>query len=161
MVRWRMPMPSTYQRSSEEWRHFLEDVKELMNLDSNNMAYTAVDAVMQVFRKRLTAQQGLDFASALPTVLRAIFVKDWTVLPTPASFPDRAELIREVRAIRPNHNLTPDNAIEAVALAVRRYVDPLEFERTLAALPTEAQAYWATDFAGHSPGERHTQSFAD
>jgi uncharacterized protein (DUF2267 family) len=143
-----MPMPSTYQRSTEEWRSFLDDIKDLMDLESNNMAYTAVDAVLQVFRSRLTAQQGLDFASVLPAVLRAIFVKDWKVLSPPKPFGDRSELLKEVKAVRRHHNLTPDNAIEAVAAAVRSYVDPLEFERVLADLPAEAQAFWAVERPG-------------
>ncbi len=137
-----MPMPATYQRSSEEWRAFLDDVKQRMDLESNNMAYTAVDAALQVFRRRLTAQQGLDFASILPTVLRAIFVKDWDVSGEPAPFPNRTTLIREVQAIRRHHNLTPDNAIDATAWAIRRCVDTRAFERVLATLPVEAQAYW-------------------
>ncbi|GAB4521723.1 MAG: DUF2267 domain-containing protein [Roseibium sp.] len=140
-----MPMPSTYQRSSEEWRSFLNDIRDLMDLESNNMAYTAVDAVLQVFRSRLTAQQGLDFASALPAVLRAIFVKDWRVQSPPKPFAARSELLKEVQAVRRHHNLTPVNAIEAVAAAVRGYVDPLEFERALAGLPAEAQAFWSIE----------------
>lgn len=138
-----MPMPQTYQRSSQEWRSFLEDAKQAMDLDSNNMAYTAVDAVLQVFRKRLTAQQGLDFASTLPAVLRAIFVKDWDVSREPVPFARRVELTEEVKRVRPHHNFTPDNAIEAVAHSVRNHVDLLEFERCLASLPEEAQAYWS------------------
>ncbi len=152
-----MPMPATYQRSSDEWRAFLDDARELMNLDSGDMAYTAVDAVFQVFRRRLTAQQGIDFASALPAVLRAIFIKGWVVSPDPPPFADRATLISEVKGIRPHHNLTPDNAIEAVATAVRRHVDPVEFERALAALPADARAYWAVEPA---PEPRPTREVA-
>ena len=53
-----MPMPPTYRHASKEFRAFLADAKDRMNLESDNMAYTAVDAVFQVFRRRLTAQQG-------------------------------------------------------------------------------------------------------
>ena len=110
-----VPMPRTYRHASREWRAFLEDVKERMSLESDNMAYTAVDAVLQVFRRRLTARQGLAFASVLPAVLRAIFVKDWDVSEPPVPFADRQVLTEEVRQVRVNHNLTPDNAIEATA----------------------------------------------
>jgi len=136
-------MPQTYQRSSEEWRCFLDDVKKLLDLESNNMAYTAVDAVFLVFRKRLTAQQGIDFATVLPTVLRAIFVADWDVSCPPLPFSSRADLVKEVTSVRPNHNLTPEHAIEAVATAVRKHVDPIAFERCLANLPDEARSYWS------------------
>lgn len=140
-----MPMPSTYQRATEEWRAFLEDVKGRMDLVSDNMAYTAVDGVFQVFRRRLTAQQGLDFASILPAVPRAIFVKDWDVTAAPVPFADRQVMTREAQELRRHHNLTPDNAIEATAWAVRRCTDPLAFERVLATLPQEARDFWRVD----------------
>ena len=140
-----MPMPSTYQNASREWRTFLDDLKDRLDLASNNMAYTAVDAVFQVFRRRLTAQQGIDFAGALPAVLRAIFVKDWDVTQGPEPFADRHILIAEVQAVRRHHNLTPANAIDATAWAVQRCVDVQAFERVLATLPTEARAFWQVD----------------
>lgn len=140
-----MPMPSTYQRATEEWRAFLEDVKGRMDLVSDNMAYTAVDGVFQMFRRRLTAQQGLDFASVLPVVPRAIFVKDWDVTAASVPFADRETMTREAQELRRHHNLTPDNAIEATAWAVRRCTDPLAFERVLATLPQEARDFWRVD----------------
>ncbi|SFI20539.1 DUF2267 domain-containing protein [Jannaschia pohangensis] len=142
-----MPMPWTYRHSSKEWRAFLDDVKERMSLESDNMAYTAVDAVFQVFRCRLTAQEGLEFASVLPCVLRAIFVQDWDVTEPRAAFVGREALISEVKQVRVNHNLTPDNAIEATAWAVRRCTNGRDFERVLAKLPVGARAFWHIDVA--------------
>ena len=137
-----MPMPWTYRHATKEWRAFLDDVKERMSLVSDNSAYTAVDAVFQVFRRRLTAQQGLDFASVLPSVLRAIFVKDWDVSVGPVPFADRDTLTAEAKQVRVHHNLTPDNAIEATAWAVRRCTNRRDFERVLAQLPEDARAFW-------------------
>ena len=142
-----MPMPWTYRHASKEWRAFLDDVKERMSLESDNMAYTAVDAVLQVFRRRLNAQEGLEFASVLPTVLRAIFVHNWDVTEPRAEFYDREKLVSEVKAVRVNHNLTPDNAIEATAWAVRRTTNRRDFERVLAKLPAEARDFWHVDVA--------------
>ncbi|MEL6449917.1 MAG: DUF2267 domain-containing protein [Pseudomonadota bacterium] len=138
-------MPWTYRHASKEWRAFLDDVKERMSLDSDNMAYTAVDAVLQVFRRRLTAQQGLAFASVLPTVLRAIFVKDWDVSKQPLPFAARPALIAEAKQVRLHHNLTPDNAIEATAWAIRRCTNTRDFDRVLRQLPEGAAAFWHVD----------------
>ena len=145
-----MPMPWTYRHASKEWRAFLDDVKERMSLESDNMAYTAVDGVFQVFRRRLTAQEGLEFASVLPSVLRAIFVHDWDVTEPRAIFHDRETLISEVKAVRANHNLTPDNVIEATAWAVRRSTNGKDFERALAKLPDEAGDFWHVEVADAS-----------
>ena len=141
-----MPMPWTYRHATKEWRAFLDDVKERMALESDNMAYTAVDGVLQVFRRRLTAQQGLLFAGVLPSVLRAIFVKGWDVSELPIPFEERQVLADEVKQVRVNHNLTPDNAIEATAWAIRRCTDSRDFERVLTQLPDEALAFWHGDF---------------
>ncbi|MGJ5618332.1 DUF2267 domain-containing protein [Sulfitobacter sp. MF3-043] len=138
-------MPWTYRHASKEWQAFLDDAKERMCLESDNMAYTAVDAVFQVFRRRLTAQQGLDFAAVLPSVLRAIFVNGWVVTERPVPFPERSELVAEVKQVRRNHNLTPDNAIEGTAWAIRRCTNKRDFERVLKEMPDGADAFWHVD----------------
>ena len=90
-----MPMPWTYRHASKEFRAFLDDAKERMGLASDNMAYTAVDAVLQVFRRRLTPEQGIAFADLLPSVLRAVFVYRWDVARPPVPFGPRDALTRE------------------------------------------------------------------
>ena len=140
-----MPMPWTYRHASKEFRAFLDDARDRMCLDSDNMTYTAVDAVFQVFRRRLTPQQGLDFASVLPSVLRAIFVHRWDVSQPPVAFGDRAAMTSEARAVRSDHNLTPENAIEATAWAVRRCVDQKDFDRVLAEMPSGAADFWRVE----------------
>jgi len=140
-----MPMPWTYRHASREWRAFLDDVKERMSLASDNMAYTAVDAVFQTFRRRLTAQQGLNVAGVLPSVLRATFVIGWDVTAPPVPFSERSALIAETKQVRVHHNLTPDNAIEATAWAIRRCTNKTDFERVLKQLPDEAVAFWHVD----------------
>lgn len=142
-----MPMPWTYRHASKEWRAILDDLKDRMGLVSDNSAYTALDGVLQVFRRRLTAQQGLDFASVLPAIPRAIFVVGWRVEEVPLPFEDRNTLIREVKEIRKHHNLTPDNAIEAVAWTLRRYTDRADLDRVLARLPAGAVQFWHVDVA--------------
>ena len=137
-----MPMPATYRHASREFSAYLEDAKDRMSLISDNSAYTATDAVFQVFRKRLTVDQGLVFADQLPCVLRAIFVTGWHPQDPPLPFADRETLTREVQEVRKDHNLTPDNAISAVAWAVRRCVRHVDFDRVLHDISPDAVAYW-------------------
>ena len=49
-----MPMPWAIRHATKDWQAFLTDVKDRMDLTSDNSAYTAVDAVLQVFRRRLS-----------------------------------------------------------------------------------------------------------
>ena len=147
-------MPWTYRHASREWRAILDDLKERMALKSDNMAYTARDAVLQGFRRRLTAQQGLDFASVLPAIPRAVFVAGWVILDPPLPFAARGALVREVKQVRPHHNLTPDHAIEATAWTLRRHCDRADLERVLARLPEGAVAFWHVDVADPRELER-------
>ena len=140
-----MPMPWTYRHASDEWRAILDEAKDRMALDSDNMTYTAIDAVLQVFRRRLTVPQALAFAAVLPAVPRAIFVADWNPDEEPVPFESREDMTREAKQVRKNHNLTPDNAIEATAIAIRRQANPIDFERALAKLPAGAQEFWSAD----------------
>lgn len=149
-----MPMPWTYRHATKEWRSLLGDVKERMCLESDNNAYTALDAVFQVFRRRLTAQEGLDFASVLPCVPRAIFVKDWDIAEQPLPFGDRASLVEEVKAVRRHHNLTPDDAIEAAAWALRRHINARDFQRVLDKLPSKARDFWYVEVSDPSELEQ-------
>jgi uncharacterized protein (DUF2267 family) len=138
-----MPMPWTYRHASREWRAFLDDVREATGLTSDNMAYTAVDGVLPrvpgaadgggwaALRQRPAGRPARDLRGGLGARQGA-----------PLPFTSRTEMTREAQALRPHHNLTPDNAIEAVARALWRSVRHAELERVLATLPEGAQAFW-------------------
>ena len=72
-------------------------------------------------------------------------MKDWSVADPPEPFTDRAEMTREAQQVRVNHNLTPDNAIEATAWALRRSLDQRDLDRVLERIGPEAQAFWHVD----------------
>lgn len=139
-----MPMPWTYRQATREWQAFLSDAREAMGLVSDNATFTAVEGVLRAFRRRLTPEQAISFAQVLPSVLRALFVADWTfALPAPPG--TRADWTAEAQALRPHHNLTPDNCVEAVALALRKSVLPEDLERALAPLPPFAAEFWRVE----------------
>lgn len=137
-----MPMPYTYRHASEEYRAFIADLRDRLGTPSDNVAYTCADAVFQVFRRRLTPEQALRFADALPCVLRAIFVANWDISAPPVPFASRAEMTREAQMVRQHHNLAPDSVIGDVAWALSRNAAPFDFNRALAHLSDEARAFW-------------------
>jgi len=138
-----MPIPSDYQRASLDFERFMVDARDAAGLATTNMAWNMVVGVLHTFRRRLSMAEALRFADVLPPVLRAIFVSEWQPDVEPLPFADRAALTREVRSLRPAHNFSPDDAIPAVAQALRRQVDEPALERVLATLPPGAREYWA------------------
>jgi uncharacterized protein (DUF2267 family) len=137
-------MPWTYRQATREWQAFLAEARSAMNLESDNVTYTAVQGVLQAFRRRLTPQQAIDFAQVLPAVLRALFVAEWRLDEGPHAAGSRADWTAEAMALRPHHNLTPPNCVEATALALRKSVLRDDLDRVLAALPAFAAEFWST-----------------
>jgi uncharacterized protein (DUF2267 family) len=138
-----MPMPWTYRQATREWQAFLVEARAAMDLTSDNATFTAVEGVLRAFRRRLTAQQAVDFGQILPSVLRALFVADWQ-LADPAPPGTRDDWTTEAMALRPHHNLTPPNCVEATALALRKSILREDLDRVLATLPPFAAEFWST-----------------
>lgn len=138
-----MPMPLEYRQASADFDAFMKDLVATSMLTSSHQAYTMLQAVLQVFRHRLTTNQAIAFANVLPPVLRAIFVSDWDVAAPLRPFVSRDALMREVRAFRHDHNLSTETAIEEVTATIRRHVDPAALERVLQTLPQGARDFWS------------------
>jgi len=138
-----MTVPMEYQHASEDFMRFLGDAKAALDFETRNPAFTTVQGVLLAFRRRLDAEQVLAFADVLPPTLRAIFVAGWRPSEKAPAFGSRDQLLEEVKSLRRHHNLTPDNAIEAVADTVRRHVDNKAFEAVLGSMPEGAEAFWA------------------
>lgn len=138
-----MPMPREFQHPCEDFDALLEAARVAADLTTRNQTWTMIDAVLRVFRRRLTVEQGLRFADVLPPLVRAMFVADWRIDTPPVAFPSRADLTAEVQDVRRHHNFSPETAIGCVTAALRRQVDPIAFEHVLATLPDGARDYWA------------------
>jgi uncharacterized protein (DUF2267 family) len=137
-----MTIPREYVDASKDFDRFILDVRDTCMLSTHHQAYHTLRAVLHVFRAHLEVADALRFADVLPPVVRAIYVEDRVPAP-PSPFPDPVTLQAEVWAVRANHNVAPVTAIADVAAALRRAVDPHDFDRCLGGLPAGAAAYWA------------------
>ena len=134
-------MPWTFRHAGREWRAFLDDVRDVAGTPSDNVAYTMTEAAFQAFRARLTVHQALAFANDLPAIPRALFVQNWHP-GDPMPWADRTAITAEIKALRRHHNFAPDNAVEAVSVALHRAMRPDLFRRALDRIGPEARAFW-------------------
>ncbi|WP_165219641.1 DUF2267 domain-containing protein [Affinirhizobium pseudoryzae] len=139
-----MPIPMEYHHASRDFETFMDDLLEISLLKTRHQAYTMLQAVLQVFRRRLTFAEAIGFAGLLPPVVRAIFVSDWNTQEPVMPFTDRDSLMAEVRQLRHNHNLSTPSAIEDVTAALRRHVDDAKLQDFLRKLPTGALDFWGS-----------------
>ena len=139
-----MPVPSEYQRATDDFYRFLLKVRDLSGFGSTHQAYTMVQGVLLAFRRRLEIKDAILFAAVLPPVVRAVFVADWDTNDTVRPFEDRAIMTEEVMALRPDHNFSTRTAIRDVATALRQCIDEKAFDHILSKLPEGAREFWQT-----------------
>jgi len=149
-----MTIPSEYQQASLDFERFMVLARDHAGLATTNMAWNMVVGVLLAFRRRLSVPEALRFAGVLPPMLRAVFVADWDPSEATRPFAGREAMTDEVRSVRPQHNLSPPEAIAAVAQALRRSMDPQALDRVLATLPPEAQAFWCETPPDGAPDAR-------
>lgn len=137
-----MPVPSEYQRASQDFESFLADARDSCDLVTTHQAFTVVQGVLLVFRRRLGLADAIAFAGVLPPVLRALFAEGWHPDEPVRPFADLEAMTAEVRSLRPAHNFAPDTAIRDVAVALRKHVPAADLDRVLAGLPRAARDFW-------------------
>jgi uncharacterized protein (DUF2267 family) len=134
-----------YQHASRDFEAFLADAKDRLGFATRNQTYTTVEAVLLVFRRRLSVADALRFSDLLPPLLRALFVAGLDAEQQPQPFPSRDVLTSEVQSLRRDHNFSPQTSIADVAAALRKVVDIARFDDLLAGFPPGALAYWASE----------------
>ena len=139
-----MPYPHEYQRASDEFAAFLDDLKRAAMYGSPHPAYTTTQAVFQVFRRRISLEDGIRFAAALPAGLRALFVADWDPLEARVPFGSVDEMTDEARQLRPGHNFVDDDSIALVSSTLWRHADAARLVPVLASMAPAARAFWST-----------------
>jgi uncharacterized protein (DUF2267 family) len=141
-----MPYPYEYAVATQTWLDVLDAVRDETDLSTRNQAFTVLEGVLLVFRRRLEVQDSLRFADQLPVAVRALYVHDWDLSLTRLRFRAPLELAGEVRSLRPEHNFAGPTSVPDVARAVRRFVHRVRFDAVLATLPEGAVDFWR----GHS-----------
>ena len=138
-----MTVPIDFKTATSAFDEFLMDARETCGLTTTNQAWGVLLGVFDVFRRRLTPEQILVFAKALPPLLRAALIEVWHSA-EPVPFAGRSALNREVRAYHADHQFASDRAIDEIVAVVWRHVDRTRFQRALDDLPQQAAEFWQT-----------------
>ncbi|WP_418884850.1 DUF2267 domain-containing protein [Agrobacterium cavarae] len=118
------------------------DVRDRAMVSTTHRAFTTLEAVLRVFRRRLTADQSLAFAGLLEVGVRALFVADWTMDEPVVAFAMRPKMQEEVMSLRRDHNLSPDTAIQDVTGALRLHMDEEKLKSFLKSVSPDALSFW-------------------
>ena len=139
-----MTLPMDYENPTLQFERFMVDARDFAQLQTTNMVWNMVVGVLHTFRRRLTVQQGLLFASVLPAIIRGLFVENWDTAQPVLDFGSDEELYEEVCSVRTAHNFSPPDSISAVAKALRKQVNEKAFDAVLQQLPIGSERFWAS-----------------
>ncbi|WP_313592121.1 DUF2267 domain-containing protein [Agrobacterium cavarae] len=137
-----MTVPQDYIQASRDFEAVLVDVRDRAMVSTTHRAFTTLEAVLRVFRRRLTADQSLAFAGLLEVGVRALFVANWTMDEPVVAFATRPKMQEEVMSFRPDHNLSPDTAIQDVTGALRLHMDEEKLKSFLKSVSPDALSFW-------------------
>lgn len=137
-----MTVPQDYIQASRDFEAVLVDVRDRAMVSTTHRAFTTLEAVLRVFRRRLTVDQTLAFAGLLEVGVRALFVANWTMDEPVVAFATRPKMQEEVMSFRPDHNLSPDTAIQDVTGALRLHMDEEKLKSFLKSVSPDALSFW-------------------
>lgn len=142
-----MTVPIDYRQASADFDRFMLDLRDALDLQTTHQAWGALLGVFDTFRRRLTAEEGLAFARALPPLMRAAFVQDWHPSDRVRPFENRDALDAEVMAYHRDHQLAQAGCIAATAATLWKHVDRQRLAAALALLPPAASLFWREEAA--------------
>ena len=120
-----MPRPQSFQIAQQEFDSFLRKAADALDLATLNQAYTVVEAVFRVRRRMMTESEILAYASSLPPILGALFIREWSP-GEPALSPNSTadQLDVAVRSTRHEHNFAPPRAYQTVLMLADSTIYP-------------------------------------
>lgn len=140
-----MTVPIDYKQASADFDRFMLDLRDALDLQTTHQAWGVLLGVFDTFRRRLSVEEALAFAKALPPLLRAVFVQDWNPTQARPPFADRAGLDAEVMAYHRDHQLAEPGCIATTAVTVWQHVDVQRLAAALARLPEGARDFWQVE----------------
>jgi uncharacterized protein (DUF2267 family) len=155
-----MPFPQEYQRATDQFYSFLHDIRDEAMYGSAHQAYTTAQAVLQVFRRRVSLRDGIRFAACLPVGLRALFVAEWDPEEPRRPFGTVEEMTVEAQELRANHNYVESDSISVVARVLWRHADRARLELVLASMEPAACEFWSAGSPASDEAIQPTQKAA-
>lgn len=143
-----MQTVATFQKTLEKSNQWIEEVMEELDLESPQLAYRMLRAVLHALRDHLTLQETADLASQLPMLIRGFYYEGWK--PAGKLHKEHQEL-EFLRRVSENFSKEPELIIfedcENIAMAVfrvlSRHVSLGEIQDVKAVLPRELRQLWS------------------
>lgn len=137
-----MTIPATISHAVQQLQEWLKELRDNGGLDSEQMAYSVLRAVLHELRDRLTADEAVDLGAQLPLIVRGIFYEGWRPGEMPHKVRSRQKFLDEVVLRLLPNRIPPEPAVRDVFALLAHHCDPGEISDVIAQLPDDIKELW-------------------
>jgi uncharacterized protein (DUF2267 family) len=149
-----------FDRTLQTTNIWLDEIMDLVGPD-RQVAWKVLTVVLHRLRNRLPVELAAHLGAQLPLLVRGAYYDQFRPARLPAKCRDLAEFLQKVQdRLADTRPVDAREAVRAVALVLRRHIDPGEFDKVMEALPAsiraafeapEGAAPWSEDELGTRP----------
>ncbi len=132
-------LEATYHKTLE----WLKELKEIGRFDDEAQAYTAMRAVLQALRDRMTVEEASDLAAQLPMLIRGFYYEGYNPAITPIKTRSRDDFFLLVREkMSGGSAVDEEHAVRCVFQLLERRISAGEISDIKQVLPQSMRDLW-------------------
>lgn len=129
-------------QTNEKTNLWINEIARQLNWQDHDMAFNALRVVLQQLRDRLPLNEGAQFASQLPMLLRGCYYENWSPK-QPPSKPHAAEILESVAAAFPGvPQIDAEEVTRAVLRVISGHISPGEMDDVRGCMPADLRDLW-------------------
>lgn len=134
---------SAIDRAVQQANEWVNELKHILSVPSQQSAYAALRAVLHQLRDRLPVAEAADLGAQLPALIRGIYYEGWQPARTPQQIHHAQEFIDDLmRKLTGHDEIHAESAVRAVFFLLSQHVSAGEIDDVISSLPDEIKAFW-------------------
>ena len=133
---------AVFDRTLQTTHDWLEELEREGKFRDQEQALSALRAVAQTLRDRLTVEEAADLGAQLPTLIRGFYYERWKPAAQPKKLRSLEEFLQEITPLLNPGISDPEGAARAVFALLQRRITRGEIDDVRHMLPKPIEALW-------------------
>jgi len=135
---------STFNHTLEQSHLWLKELQEIGGFEDQEEAYSALRAVLQSLRDRLTLNEAAHLAAQMPLLLKGVYYEGWRPEKLPHTYSSAEDFLHHIRSCLRNasNKINPQSAATAVLKLLENKISRGEINHIKSQLPHEILNLW-------------------
>lgn len=133
---------AVFERTLQTTHDWLEELEREGNFRDQEQALSALRAVAQTLRDRLTVEEAADLGAQLPTLIRGFYYERWKPAAQPKKLRSLDEFLQEIAPLLNPGIGDAEGAARAVFALLQRRITRGEIDDVRHMLPKPVEALW-------------------